>query len=148
MAGKRGVWGSKDGVGLNATFGGPIGLTFDSTGDILVADYGNHLIRKIGLSSGIVMTIAGTGNQGWNGYGGPARSISLYSPIDICFDPTDSSFYFSDNGNQAIRRVNASGYLTTVIRNERLLIGPRGIVRRENLLVVSDRNPYIVRINL
>jgi hypothetical protein len=95
------------------------------------------------------MTVAGNGNPGWNGEEGPAKSVSLNNPLDICFDPLDSSLYFTDSDNKAIRRVNASGYLTTVFRNETLLSFPLGIVKLENNLFVPDGpSSHIARIDL
>ncbi len=153
LAGKSGdspgEQGNMDGVGLNATFNYPNGLTFDSMGNVLVANQFNHLIRKIELSSGRVTTIAGNGNPGWNGEEGLARSVSLNNPLDICFDPSDNSFYFTDSDNKAIRRVNSSGYLTTVFRNETVLSFPLGIVKLETHLFVSDGvSSHITRIDL
>ncbi len=72
-----------DGVGLDGAFDSPQGLAFD--GDTLfVADTGNHAIRAIDLTSGLVTTVAGTGEQGrWPPEGGQAAFSSLYSPWDL-----------------------------------------------------------------
>ena len=58
IAGQTGVTGSADGLATNATFNKPIGVAIDSSGNIYVADNGNHQIRKID-SSGNVTTIGG-----------------------------------------------------------------------------------------
>jgi thiol-disulfide isomerase/thioredoxin/sugar lactone lactonase YvrE len=80
-----------DGAGLEAAFDGPQGLAFD--GDTLyVADTGNHAIRAIDLPTGLVTTVAGTGEQGrWPPPGGGRAAFTdLYSPWDLLLEPGGS----------------------------------------------------------
>ncbi len=89
----RAVYGSGepalvDGAGLEASFNGPQGLAF-ADGTLFVADTLNHALRSIDLASGLVTTIAGTGNQGgWPPTGGAAAFTSLYSPWDLVVTET------------------------------------------------------------
>ncbi len=55
--------GSADGTGTAASFKGPSGVAVDLSGNVYVADFENHLIRKI-TSAGVVTTLAGTGSAG------------------------------------------------------------------------------------
>ena len=81
-------------------------------GSALVADFGNHRIRRIS-PSGQITTVAGTGTAGFSGDGGPATSAQLSWPIDV--EPTaDGGFLIADLGNKRVRRVSPAGVITTV----------------------------------
>jgi hypothetical protein len=55
-------------------------------GNVYIADYDNHRIRKVTVFTGIISTIAGTGTQGSTGDGGAATSAELYCPTGIALD--------------------------------------------------------------
>ena len=79
-----GVRGAKDDDFSGATFTDPQGLLFLDARTLLVADTGNHLIRRLDLASGSVETVAGTGAQARRGAtGGPAGKTALNSPWDL-----------------------------------------------------------------
>ena len=79
-----GARGSSDGRFPEATFSDPQGLLFTDGGTLLVADTGNHLIRKFDLDDEIVETVAGNGAQArWGASGGAALRTSLNSPWDL-----------------------------------------------------------------
>jgi len=79
-----GTRGAKDGGFVEAEFTDPQGLLFLDSRSLLVADTGNHLIRKLDLANEIVETVAGTGAQArWGAAGGPARETALNSPWDL-----------------------------------------------------------------
>ena len=80
-AGTRGMG---DGAFSEAAFHDPQGLLFLDERSLLVADTGNHAIRRLDLLIGTVETIAGTGEQAWWGArGGPAKETLLNSPWDL-----------------------------------------------------------------
>lgn len=56
-------------LATSAQFNKPLGIAVDSKGDVYISDSGNHRIRMIEASSGIIYTIAGTGTAGFNGDG-------------------------------------------------------------------------------
>ena len=55
-------------------------------GNVYIADYGNHRIRKVTVSTKIITTIAGTGSTTYNGDGGAATSATLYEPYAVAVD--------------------------------------------------------------
>lgn len=103
------------GQAKNAMLSYPNGILFDSTGNMLVADEGNNRIRKID-PSGIITTIAGTGQFGYSGDGGPATAAALNLPWAMVMDGA-GNLYFSDAGNQVVRKIDTSGIITTVAGN-------------------------------
>jgi thiol-disulfide isomerase/thioredoxin len=79
-----GARGAEDGGFSDATFTNPQGLLFLDARTLLVADTGNHLIRRLDLVNETVQTVAGTGAQArWGATGGPARRTALNSPWDL-----------------------------------------------------------------
>ncbi len=80
-AGTRGMG---DGAFSEAAFHDPQGLLFLDERSLLVADTGNHAIRRLDLLNGTVESIAGTGEQArWGARGGPAKETLLNSPWDL-----------------------------------------------------------------
>jgi uncharacterized protein (TIGR03437 family) len=90
----------------------PRGLAFDRAGNLYVADSLTHRIRRIGVS-GLVSTVAGTGDAGFGGDGGLARNAQLNTPSAIAIDAQDN-LYVADSGNHAIRAISAAGFITTL----------------------------------
>jgi uncharacterized protein (TIGR03437 family) len=91
------------GPAINAQFGDLRSVTVDSGGNLYLADYGNHRVRKVD-TSGIVTTIAGNGsNAPNNGDGGPPASANVL-PADIAFDSA-GNYYIADWGHNMIRKV-------------------------------------------
>ncbi len=99
------------GAATAATFHNPNYLSIDGTGNLYVSDNGNHAIRKIN-TSGIISTFAG-GTAGFAGDGGQATAASLYFPAGTVADRS-GNFYIADYNNHAIRKVDASGIITTI----------------------------------
>jgi thiol-disulfide isomerase/thioredoxin len=79
-----GARGARDGGFVDAEFTDPQGLLFLDAETLLVADTGNHLIRRLNLRTETVETVAGNGTQArWGASGGPARETALNSPWDL-----------------------------------------------------------------
>ena len=89
----------------------PTGVAMDGSGNLYIADYGNNRIRKVD-SSGIITTVAGNGTAGYSGDGGAAASAKLSSPTGVAVDGS-GNLYIADYGNDVIRKVSASGIITT-----------------------------------
>ncbi len=98
-----------------ARFKGPQGICVDDTGNIYVADAGNHVIRKID-TFGFVSTVAGdaTLGAGYFGDGGVATFAQLDSPYSVAVDHK-GNLYINDFNNNVIRRVDASTKIITTI---------------------------------
>jgi sugar lactone lactonase YvrE len=110
IAGKAGVTGSGNATGTNATFFNPMGIAADSGTNLYVADYGNHIIRKI-TPAFAVSTPAGTaGAFGFTNATGSAAAF--YEPEAVAVD-TSGNVYVADTGNAAIRKVTSGGSVTT-----------------------------------
>ncbi|OQX06754.1 MAG: hypothetical protein BWK80_50345, partial [Desulfobacteraceae bacterium IS3] len=99
------------GIATAATLNTPYGVAVDSAGNIFIVEVSGHRIRKVN-TSGIISTVAGTGAFGYSGDGGPATAAQLYKPNDIAFDSV-GNIYITDSSNACIRKINASGIIST-----------------------------------
>lgn len=92
----------------------PFHLTQDRHGNVYIAESGNHCIRKIDGRTQAITTIAGTGQPGYTGDGGPARQATFREPYAVVVDDHDHLFIV-DRLNAAIRRIDArTGIITTI----------------------------------
>ena len=89
-----------------------MGVAVDNAGNLYIADWLNNRIRRVD-TSGIISTVAGNGNSGFSGDGGPATSATLWSDLDVAVD-TKGNFYIADSSNLRIRMVDASGTIHTL----------------------------------
>jgi gliding motility-associated-like protein len=99
LAGSPFLSGDQDGIGTNARFNRPYGLTLDINGDILLADEWNHKIKRI-TPDGEVSTIAGTGEIG--NIDSTLTTSTFQYPWDVAVDP-DGRVYIADGLNYTIR---------------------------------------------
>ena len=93
----------------------PSGVATDNSGNVYFADSYNSCIRKIN-TSGIISTIAGNGTAGYSGDGGAATNASLNSPFGLIAD-NSGNIYIPDYGNSVVRKINASGIISTIAGN-------------------------------
>ncbi len=105
-----GANGFANGQGTAAAFLVPKGLCADAAGNIYVADYGNHEIRKI-TPAGLVTTFAGTGRIG--NIDGPIISAKFSYPSGVCADAA-GNIYVADTYNHKIRKITPAGLVSTL----------------------------------
>ena len=110
LAGSVGTAGSTDGSGSSAKFSNPIGMAVDASGNIYVADEGNHKIRKI-TPAGAVTTFAGTGSPGATN-GTALNQATFNGPFGLCFDAA-GNMYVADYFNNMIRKITPGGVVST-----------------------------------
>src|ERR1035438_441067 len=109
LAGTAGVTGSVNNTGTNALFFHPMGLAVDSATNVYVADYGNHLIRKI-TPPNVVSTLAGMAGV-FGSTDGPRGQF--YDPEAVAVDQA-GNVYVADTGNASIRMIASGGSITTL----------------------------------
>jgi sugar lactone lactonase YvrE len=105
--GEKGYTGDH-GTARQATFNGPKEIAVDSGENIYLVDTENHCIRRIDAGSGVVTTVAGTGQPGSGGDGGPATAASLKRPHGACVDGA-GNIYIGDSENHRLRLVSVHG---------------------------------------
>ncbi len=127
LDGVSGIVGSAAGSGLTepfadntparqATFSGPTDVAVDAAGNVFVADTANHRVRRIDANTGIVTTVAGTGQPGFGLDGSLAVNEPLNAPHGVVADRS-GNLYIADTGNHRIRRVGRGGIITTLAGN-------------------------------
>ena len=93
---------------IEAKFNHPTGVTIDLSGDLIISDWGNHCIRKVTASTGIITTIAGVCDKdGYSGDGGLATVALMSYPFESAFDAL-GNMYIVDSSNYRIRMVSAT----------------------------------------
>ena len=90
----------------------PAGVATDNAGNLYVVDSWNHRIVKID-PSGSTSTIAGTGDYGFTGDGGPAVEALLHSPAALAVDSV-GNIYVADSWNHRVRKIDPSGIISTI----------------------------------
>lgn len=147
-----GVAGAANGDMASAQFFQPKGIVLDATGNIYIADHGNHLIRKI-TAAGQVSTLAGSTVGLTNGAGAAAK---FNSPGDVEVD-AQGNVYVADIDNNCIRKISAAGEVTTfagaktsgyvdATGSAARFDNPRGVaIDASGNLYVADMNNHMIR---
>ncbi len=150
-------FGGDGGAAATAKLNAPTGLTTDGSGSLFIADRDNRRIRKV-TASGMISTVAGTGSTGYNGDGGTSLSATFTTPSGVTVDGA-GNLLIADSGNHRIRKVNASGIISTVAGNgiygfsgdngaatSAQLAFPSGIaVDSSNNLYIADTDNHRIR---
>ncbi len=143
---------------LSASLKTPRGLAFDPSGNLYIADSGNHRVAKVG-TDGNINTVAGTGTASTTGDGLAATAATLNAPAAVAVDPSGNLFISEQSGN-VVRKVNTSGVISTVagtgtagapdseqgIALNQKLNGPQGLAfDSAGGLLIADSNNYRIR---
>jgi len=150
----NGTVGANNATGAAATFYNPRSVAIDKSGNIFIADYNNHVIRKI-TSAGVVTTFAGNGEATYADGTGAAARFSY--PSGIVFDSA-GNLLVADENNYRIRKITAAGVVTTVTANgttdilnypgNTATIYPRGITidALNNIYILSSSENRILKL--
>jgi sugar lactone lactonase YvrE len=112
------------GPATSAQLASPDGVAVDAAGNLYIADGLNGRIRKV-TADGVISTVAGNGTYGFSGDGGPATSAQLRNPTSLSVDAA-GNLYIADTGNYRVRKVSASGVISTVAGDGALGYGGDG----------------------
>jgi len=95
----------------------PYGMALGPDGALYFCDLGNQRVRRLDLKTRHVITIAGNGQKGYSGDGGPAVNAMLSAPHELAFD-SNGDLYFAERDNHVIRKVNLkTGMISTAVGN-------------------------------
>ncbi len=119
---------------LQARLRGPSGITVDADGNLYIADRLDHRVCKVD-PEGMLTVVAGTGESGFAGDGGPAVRAQLSFPAGVAVD-ADGNLYIADSLNRRVRKVDAEGIVATAER-------PRNGGTRKGAAVDADGNLYV-----
>ncbi len=111
-SGVRGFAGD-EGPALQAALDTPSALAFDKDGNLLIADMGNHRLRRVDRASGNISTLAGKGTPGSGGDGGAAKDAELNTPGGLVVDP-QGVIFIADSGNHRVRKITGDGNISAV----------------------------------
>jgi sugar lactone lactonase YvrE len=115
VAGNNALGAGYSGDGSSATsaqLNNPVHVIMDNTGVMYISDNNNNVVRKV--AGGIISTYAGNGTLGYSGDGGAAKAAELDFPYGLAIDK-NNLLYISDEHNNVIRKVDATGKISTVV---------------------------------
>jgi len=112
-----GGFGGDGGVATAAQLDSPAEIDVDSDGNLYIADTGNHRIRRVDAGTGVITTVAGTGNPGFSGDGGPAVAADLDLPSAVAV-VDDGTVLVADTFNNRVRAIAPAGTISTVAGND------------------------------
>lgn len=134
----------------------PEGLALDGEGNLIIADTNNHRIRIVDKASGVIRTVAGTGERGDEGDGGPAVEAKLQWPSGVAVSP-EGVLYIADTFNDRVRRVGLGGRIDALAGRTRghagdggpaifaSLKGPTYLDLSDSILLIADTQNHAVR---
>ncbi len=121
----------------------PVALALDGQGHLYIADQSNNRIRKIDLSSGVITTVAGTGDSAFSGDGAPGPSTALAGPSGLVIDQ-EGNLYIADTFSSRIRKLDCStGIVDAVVGG----VGAYQFAPGENESSPSLSRPYAIAIH-
>lgn len=108
------VFRNDGGLAIDSPIFLPGGMAADGAGNVFISDSSNNRIRRVDISSGVIVTVAGTGSPGSGGDNGIATSASVNTPTGMVIDGA-GNVIFADSANHAVRKLTlATGILSTI----------------------------------
>ncbi len=123
------------GLATEASLSRALGIAVAGDGTLYIADALSHRVRMVN-TDGIISTIAGTGEAGFNGDGIPATEANLYRPASVALS-SDGSVYIADSLNARVRRITPDGIIHTVAGD-----GAYGNFEPDNVLATNTQVRY------
>jgi len=93
------------GPATEAALNNPFDVAFDTAGNLFFSDTFNHAIRRVDAVTGVISTVAGNGQEGFSGDGGPAIAARMNQPYGVTVDRA-GNLYVADRLNQRVRRID------------------------------------------
>jgi DNA-binding beta-propeller fold protein YncE len=146
VAGTGEGYAGDDGPATQALLNNPFDLAFDPGGSLCFSDTFNHCIRRIDARTGVISTIAGTGERGFAGDDGPATRAQMNEPYGIVIDRA-GNLYVADRLNGRVRRIDAATGIITTLADDGLK-EPNGLAldRDHRRLFIADVADHRVRV--
>ncbi|KAL0478524.1 NHL repeat-containing protein, partial [Acrasis kona] len=137
-------------------------LAFDRVNNLLyIASKGGQVVQYVNCTTNMLYVAAGTSSPGYSGDNGDALSAQLQNPIGITIDNVNNAVYFSDNGNNVIRKINRVNNIITTIAGSgspgfsgdgglavnAALNNPNALSYNHltNILYISDTSNHVIR---
>ena len=98
-------FGGDGGPALQAACETPYMCAFDTQGHMFVCMGQHHRIRRMDANTGIITLVAGTGDSGYSGDGGPALQATFNMPYALTVD-TNGDIYVAERGNPIVRKID------------------------------------------
>ena len=140
------------GAAVAACLNFPTAVVVDKVGNLYVADTMNHRVRMVDAGTGVITTVAGTGQARFSGDGGPAHQAALNEPAALVLGQDDTRLYIADQSNHRVRMIELrTGVIQTVAGTgaatydgdgkpgiDTALAGPSGLALAGDHLYIAD----------
>ena len=144
-------YGGDGGPAVSAQLNFPTAVAVDREGNLYIADTMNHRVRMVDSKTGIIATLAGTGQARFSGDGGPANQAALNEPAALAVDG-EGRLYIADQSNHRVRVVDLkTGEIQTIAGTgiatydgdgkpavDTALAGPSGLALVADRLYIAD----------
>ena len=144
-------YGGDGGPAVSAQLNFPTAVAVDREGNLYIADTMNHRVRMVDSETGIIATLAGTGQARFSGDGGPANQAAFNEPAALAVDG-EGRLYIADQSNHRVRVVDLkTGEIQTIAGTgiatydgdgkpavDTALAGPSGLALVADRLYIAD----------
>ena len=139
LAGVSGNQFEANGQGVGAAFNRPAGIVYDGSAYLYVCDYGGSTIRRVTVSTGTVITVAGLSATPGEVDNTTGTSARFNGPMGITYDA--GYLYVADNGGNTIRKISTTApyAVTTIVSAAAGLSGPQGLTISGRFLYLADQ---------